>query len=155
MREDQSGRRPVDELAAHLLRRGSPLRIKARGGSMTPFVRDGDVVFVTPTATSDAGVGDVICYEAPPGTLFVHRVIARDRDRFVTKGDALAFREVVERAQLLGTVVAIERCGKMKRLDSRAARWRNRAIASLSPLSPRILPLALRLRRVWRAAFRG
>ena len=155
MREDQSGRRPVDELAAHLLRRGSPLRIKARGGSMTPFLRDGDVALVTPTARREVGVGDVICYEAPPGTLFLHRVIAREGDRFVTKGDALAFIEVVERAQLLGTVVAIERCGKMKRLDTRAARWRNRAIASLSPLSPRILPLALRLRRVWRAAFHG
>lgn len=147
--------RPVNELAAHLLRRGGRLRIKARGGSMMPFLWDGDVALVTPTEGKEVGVGDVICYETPPGRLFLHRVIARDRDRFVAKGDALAFTEVIDRAQLLGKVVAVERHGKVRRLDTRAARWRNRAIASLSPFLPRLLPLALRLRRVWRAAFHG
>ncbi len=147
--------RQVADLAAHLLRRGGRLRIKARGGSMTPFLWDGDVALVTPTAGREVGVGDVICYEAPSGRLFLHRVIARDRDRFVAKGDALASTDVVERAQLLGKVVAVERHGRVRRLDTRAARWRNRAIASISPLLPRLLPLAVRLRRVWRAVFRG
>jgi hypothetical protein len=146
---------PVDELAAHVLRRGARLRIKARGGSMTPFLWDGDVALVTPTEGKEVGVGDVICYETPPGKLFLHRVIARDRDRFVAKGDALAFTEVIDRAQLLGKVVAVERHGKVRRFDTRTGRWRNRAIASLSPFFPRLLPLALRLRRVWRAAFHG
>jgi hypothetical protein len=147
--------RPVDELAVHLLRRGARLRIKARGGSMMPFLWDGDVALVTPTEGKEVGVGDVICYETPPGKLFLHRVIARDRDRFVAKGDALAFTEVIDRAQLLGKVVAVERHGKVRRFDTRTGRWRNRAIASLSPFFPRLLPLALRLRRVWRAAFHG
>jgi hypothetical protein len=147
--------RPVDELAAHLLRRGGHLRIKARGGSMTPFLWDGDVALVTPTAGREVSVGDVICYETLPGRLFLHRVIARDRDRFVAKGDALTFTEVIDWAQLLGKVVAVERHGKVRRLDTRAAQWQNRAIASLSPFLPRLLPLALRLRRIWRAAFHG
>jgi len=147
--------RSVDDLAAQLLRRGKRLRIKARGGSMVPFLRDGDVALVTPTAGSEVGVGDVVCYEMPPGRLFLHRVIARDRDRVVAKGDALPFTEVVERAQLLGTVVAIERHGRVRRLDTRTAHWRNRAIASLSPALPRALALAGRLRRLWRVAFRG
>jgi hypothetical protein len=147
--------RSVDDLAAQLLRRGKGLRIKARGGSMVPFLRDGDVALVTPTAGSEVGVGDVVCYEMPPGRLYLHRVIARDRDRVVAKGDALPFTEVVERAQLLGTVVAIERHGRVRRLDTRTAQWRNRAIASLSPALPRALALAGRLRRLWRVACRG
>ena len=147
--------RSVEDLAAQLLRRGKRLRIKARGGSMVPFLRDGDVALVTPTAGSEVGVGDVVCYEMPPGRLYLHRVIARDRDRVVAKGDALPFTEVVERAQLLGTVVAIERHGRVRRLDTRTAQWRNRAIASLSPALPRALALAGRLRRLWRVAFRG
>jgi hypothetical protein len=122
---------------------------------MMPFLWDGDVALVTPTEGKEVGVGDVICYETPPGKLFLHRVIARDRDRFVAKGDALAFTEVIDRAQLLGKVVAVERHGKVRRFDTRTGRWRNRAIASLSPFFPRLLPLALRLRRVWRAAFHG
>jgi hypothetical protein len=147
--------RPVDELAADLLRRGSPLRIKARGGSMTPFVRDGDVALVAPTAGREVGIGDVICYETPSGKLFLHRVIARDRDRVVAKGDALTFVEAVDRTRLLGTVVAVERAGTVKRFDTRIARWRNRVIAALSPLFPPLLSLALGVRRLWRAASDG
>jgi signal peptidase I len=144
---------PTDELAAEVLRRGRPLRIKARGGSMMPFLWDGDVAFITPTADTEIGVGDVICYEAPPGRLFLHRVIERRQERFVAKGDALAFTEVIDPPQLLGKVIAIERHGRIRWLDTRAARWRNRAIVTLSPVLPRLLPLAIRMRRIWRASF--
>lgn len=147
--------RPVEDLAAQLLRRGGPLRIKARGGSMLPFLWDGDIALVTPAGTADVAVGDVICYETPPGRLFLHRLVERTRDRFVAKGDALTFPDVIDRRQLLGKVIAIERRGRIKRLDTRAAGCRNRAIASLSPFLPPLLPLAIGLRRVWRAAFRG
>lgn len=147
--------RVVDDLAAQLLRRGGRLRIKARGGSMIPFLWDGDVALVTPAAGKEVDVGDVVCYERPPGRLILHRVVARDRDRVVAKGDALAFTEVIDRGQLLGKVVAVERHGRVRRLDTRAARWRNRAIAAISPVLPRLLTLALRLRPVWTAASRG
>jgi hypothetical protein len=144
--------RPVDELAADLLRRGTPLRIKARGGSMTPFVRDGDVALVTPTAAGHVGIGDVICYETPAGKLLLHRLIARDGDRLVAKGDALAFAEILDRTRLLGKVVAVERHGTVKRFDTRVAQWRNRVITVLSPCFPPLLLLALSVRRVWRTA---
>jgi len=140
--------RSVDDLAAQLLRRGKRLRIKARGGSMVPFLRDGDVALVTPTAGSEVGVGDVVCYEMPPGRLYLHRVIARDRDRVVAKGDALGSRELVQFTQLLGKAIGLERQGTVRRLDTRVARWRNRTIAAVSPLLPALLFLALRLRRV-------
>ena len=144
---------PVEEIASELLRRGEPLRIKARGGSMLPFILDGDVVLVGPAGNSGILVGDVICYEKPPGTLFLHRVIKRDGERFVTKGDALTFTDVISPGQVLGKVVAIERRARVRRLDT--ARWRNRAIAFFSPLLPRLLSPAVRLRRMWKAALRG
>jgi hypothetical protein len=147
--------RPVEELAAQVLRRGERLRIKARGGSMLPFLRDGDVALVTPVAADGIDLGDVICYETLPGKLFVHRVIRRQRDRLVAKGDALVFTDLIDRTQLLGKVVAVERHGRVRRLDTRTARWLNRAIASLSPLFPPLLAVALGLRRLGRAAFRG
>lgn len=143
----------VEELASQLLRRGAPLRIKARGGSMIPFILDGDVVRVGPAGNSEILVGDVICYEKSPGRLFLHRVIKQDGEQFVTKGDALDFTDLVYRAQVLGKAVAVERHGRVKRLDT--ARWRNRAIAFLSPVFPKLLPLAIRVRRIWRAALHG
>ncbi len=140
----------VEELGSQLLRRGGHLRIKARGGSMAPFIWDGDLVLVRPAGHSGILVGDVICYEAPPGRLVLHRVIKRDQERFVTKGDALEFTDLIGPGQVLGKAVAVERHGRVRRLDT--ARWRNRAIAFLSPFLPRVLSLAIRVRRIWKAA---
>ena len=120
---------------------------------MIPFILDGDVVLVGPAGNSEILVGDVICYEISPGRLFLHRVIKRDGERFVSKGDALDFTDVVFPGQVLGRVVAIERHGRVKRLGT--ARWRNRAIAFFSPLLPTLLSPAIRLRRMWKAALRG
>jgi hypothetical protein len=147
--------RSGDDLAADLLRRGAPLRIKARGGSMLPFLRDGDVALVMPAAGTEIGVGDVICYETAAGRLFLHRVIEHSRERFVAKGDALAFTECIDPGQVLGRVVAVQRCGGVKRLDTRIGRWRNRAIAGVSALIPVPVALAIRVRRLVRAALRG
>ena len=142
--------RPVDELGVDLLRRGERLRIKTRGSSMTPFLRDGDTAVVSPVVVTNVKVGDVICYEAPAGKLFVHRVIAREADGFVAKGDALTIRERVHRTAVVGTVTAIERDGRLRTLDSRAARWRSRSIAALAPLLPHALAAAVSLKRLLR-----
>ena len=122
---------------------------------MLPFLRDGDVALVVPSARTEIGVGDVVCYEASPGRLFVHRVIDRARDRFLAKGDALACVDVIDPPQLLGKVVAIERHGKVTRLDTRIGRWRNRAIVAVSALIPLVIALAIPARRAVRAALRG
>ena len=122
---------------------------------MMPFLWDGDVVLVTPTAGREVAVGDVICYETPPGEICLHRVIQRERDRVVAKGDALAFTEVVDPGHVLGKVVAVQRRGRVKRLDTRIARWSNRAIAAVSPFIPGLLSLAARVQHVVRAARRG
>jgi len=121
---------------------------------MLPFVWDGDIAQVTPTASARIAIGDVVCYETP-GRLFLHRVIRRDGDRFVTKGDALSSTEVIDRMQVLGNFVSFERRGGITRLDGHATRWPNRSVPRVSPLIPRLLPLALRLRRVLRAALYG
>src|SRR2546428_11972352 len=147
--------RSGDDLAADLLRRGAPLRIKARGGSMLPFLRDGDVALVMPAVGTEIGVGDVICYETPPGRLFLHRVIERRWERFVAKGDALAFTDLIAPVQVLGKVVAVQRRGRFKRLDTRIGRWRNRAIAGVSTLIPFPVAFAIRVRRIVRAALRA
>jgi signal peptidase I len=144
---------PVTELASELLRGGAPVRVKARGGSMIPFILDGDVVRIRPPGNSEILVGDVICYEISPGRLFLHRVIKRHGGQFVTKGDALDFTDLVHPGQVLGIAMAIERHGRVRRLDT--ARWRNRAIAFFSPFLPRLLAPAVRLRRMWKAALRG
>jgi len=122
---------------------------------MLPCLRDGDVALVVPAAGTEISVGDVICYETPPGRVFLHRVIERERERLVAKGDALLFTDLIDPGQVLGKVVAVQRRGRFERLDTRSGRWRNRAIAAVSTLIPFPIALAIRVRRIVRAALRG
>lgn len=144
----------ADDLAVNVLRQGHPLRIKARGASMLPLLRNGDVVTVTPAAPTDIRVGDVICYESVPGALMIHRVVARAGDHLVAKGDALGSVESVSRARVLGKITVVERSGRPMRLDTLAARLRNRVMATLSRRTP-LFPLAVQAARCLRAAARG
>jgi hypothetical protein len=140
-----------DALAVQSLRRGTTLRLRARGASMLPFLLDGDVLVVRPAAAAEIGIGDVICYEPPAGGLCLHRVVAREKRGFVTRGDALAYVETVPDAAVLGVVTAVERRGRVRRLRTPAARWRGRLIARTAPAVARLLPLARSLRRALRA----
>jgi signal peptidase I len=134
------------------LRRGNTLRLRARGGSMLPFLLDGDIVEVRPAVAAEVRVGDVICYEPPPGGLCLHRVIGREERGFVTRGDALAYVDTVPDVALLGVVIARERHGRRAALDTSRARRRGRLIAAVAPVLARLLPLVRGLRR---AVLRG
>jgi hypothetical protein len=148
-----SGR--AESLAAAALRGGRPLRIRVRGGSMLPFVRDGDDVVVEPAAPGDVRTGDVLCYEPWPGRLFLHRLVARTVDGLVTKGDALTYSETIPPAALLGRVTRVERAGRVRRLDTPLARGASRLIAAFSHVLSGVLPVALWVRRRARAVRRG
>ena len=121
---------------------------------MLPLLRDGDVVTVIPAAPVDIRVGDVICYESLPGRLMVHRVVARDGDHLLAKGDAVGSVESVSPVELLGKITAVERSGRLTRLDTLTARVRNRVMAALSRRTP-LFPLAVHAARLLRAAARG
>ena len=137
------------------MRRGNTLRVRARGDSMLPFLRHGDVLHVRPLPAAAVCVGDVICYAPSPGRLHLHRVVARDERGFVTRGDALPYVEDVPVAALLGRVIARERAGRVRRLDTAAAARRARIITATAPLVAHVLPLARGLARAWRTVLHG
>jgi hypothetical protein len=122
---------------------------------MLPFLRDGDVLVVRPAGAAEIGIGDVICYEPPSGGLCLHRVIAREDRGLVTRGDALAYVEVVPDAAVLGWVIARERGGRRTAFDASPARRRGRLIAAVAPAIARLLPPARWLSRTVRAVRRG
>ena len=122
---------------------------------MVPFLLDGDVVHVRPAAPEEIAAGDVICYEASPGKLILHRMIRRHGENVIAKGDALPFTDVVDSRRLLGKAVARERRGRTMRLDTPMVRWSNHLIARLSPAVSSLTPLALLVRRRYQAAFRA
>lgn len=102
------------ELLRAVLARGVPFRFRARGWSMAPFIRDGDVITVSPLRNAPPRVGEVVAFARPgAGNLVVHRVVARCGAGSLVAGDGVEqFTDGVIPAQnLLGRVTRVERNG--------------------------------------------
>ena len=102
-------------LMAAVLEKGVPFRFTAPGCSMTPFIRDGDVITVAPGRIR---FGDTVAFVSPhSGKLTVHRVVRISRDGYLIKGDNMPEPDgTVPRTSLLGRVVSVEHCSRHVRL---------------------------------------
>jgi len=79
------------EILADLLGRGIQCRFVARGNSMLPLIKDGDVIVLSPYGNRSPRVGQVVAAIHPvTGRLLVHRVIGKRRGSCLTKGDNTA-----------------------------------------------------------------
>lgn len=122
-------------IAQEVLGRGRILRFKAKGGSMSPFIRNGDVVEVVPFK-GKINFGDIILYHSSYGNPVVHRVIYRNTESVITKGDSVSSSDhPVLSKQVLGRVAAIEKNGWCIRLDKPAGKLLNILLALISPFS--------------------
>jgi hypothetical protein len=115
------------DIAAQILSKGCGVRIRARGWSMYPFIKHGDVIEVEPVEASLVRIGDIILCCDDEDRLVAHRVVKRSsRDpqaTLVTKGDwTPRMDRLVYPEQVLGRAVAVERRGKRIRLNT-GARW--------------------------------
>jgi hypothetical protein len=135
-------------VAIELLRRGEALRIRARGASMLPFVRDRDVLDVDPAVRGRLRPGDLVCYESEPGVLQIHRLVAHGPAGVFVRGDALSHGEWVSPADVLGGVVALERRGRRRPCPGGAVR--RRLALCLAPVLAPLVERALHLRGAWR-----
>ena len=104
------------DLSTDLLMSGRSVRFRARGTSMSPLVRDGDIVLVRPVGAGSIRVGDLAFCRIEPGRAIVHRVIRKQAGpagiRFTVQGDQRARPDgVIAEAEVFGRVVAINRDG--------------------------------------------
>ena len=102
-------------LMTAVLEKGLPFRFRARGWSMSPFIKDGDVITVCPFKDSEPGLGDVIAFTHPVKyRVIVHRVIGKDGAGLKIHGDSLDDNsdEIIPLENLLGKVTEICRDGK-------------------------------------------
>lgn len=106
--------RALASLARAVLEKGRPFRFLARGFSMSPFIRDGDILTVSPIPPNALTVGDVAAV-VHPGTrkLVIHRVTGPAGDSVIVHGDnAASPDEPIPRADILGRVTRVERNGR-------------------------------------------
>jgi len=117
-----------------VLERGVPFRFRAKGFSMSPFIRDGDIITIHPLAGKKPGTGEVVAFLHPKtGKVAVHRIIRKSGDGFCLKGDNIPDMDgLVPRENILGFVKHIERRGKRaylglgpeRRLIARVSGWK-------------------------------
>lgn len=106
--------RDLAKLMDAVVRRGVPFRFRATGKSMSPIIRDHDVVTISPRAMGEPRVGQVAACRLPKdGRLVVHRVVRRRRGQVLIKGDRVCRCDGwMPLDCLLGVVCAVERGGR-------------------------------------------
>jgi hypothetical protein len=102
------------ELLRATLAKGMSFRFRAKGFSMDPFIRDGDMITVGPLADQSPGLGDVVAFiQEETGKLLVHRVIRIKGNSCLIRGDNSAGADgLIPRAHILGRVKRVERDDK-------------------------------------------
>ena len=105
---------PLIDLIQNVVSRGSSLRLRAKGCSMAPFIKDGDVLTLSPPVIRSLGIGDVVAFSFPQsGRLIIHRVIRAFGGDFLIRGDYCAEPDgVIPKQDILAVVSRVERNGR-------------------------------------------
>jgi len=145
----------VMELIEAVHEKNASFRFQAKGFSMTPAIRDGDVITVSPLGDVMPRRGDVVAFRHPDQPrMLVHRVLHSREKRYYIKGDNAPEGDGwIPAENILGLITKVERRG-------RARFWPNRATAATGaeillifyPLWP---PVRRRLAMAWRRLRRG
>ncbi|MFC2053430.1 S24 family peptidase [Chloroflexota bacterium] len=111
------------EIAANILGEGNTLRFRARGSSMRPFIRDGDILEVKPLNGVKLRRTDIILGKSTSGHIVAHRVIKIEQNEggkvLLIQGDALYNPDgYVKQSEVLGVVVGTERDRGYQRMDT-------------------------------------
>lgn len=105
----------VAELMVAVLDKKSSFRFTAPGFSMTPFIRDGDIITI---AQGRRRCGDVVAFVNPGnGKLTVHRIVHISPEGYLIKGDNLPCPDCrIPGSAIIGSVVRVEHGGRQVRL---------------------------------------
>jgi len=103
------------ELLRAVLAKGASFRFQARGFSMSPFIRDGDIVTLFSITGARLCLGDIVAFvRSDTERLVIHRVVGKKGYAFSIMGDYSHTTDgLVSNRNILGRVVKVERNGEM------------------------------------------
>jgi len=112
------------ELMRGVLDKEVPFRFQAKGFSMSPFIKNGDVITVETLPDGAPRLGHIVAFRHPgSGRLVVHRVVGRKGGAYLIKGDAAPEGDgLVPADNILALVTKVEREGQPVRLGIGPAR---------------------------------
>ena len=146
------GSEVLPELVMEIVSKGVECRLQAKGYSMSPFIKDSDVVTISPMSDSSPGFGDVIAFIHPrTEKLIIHRVVWKSRDAYLLKGEsALEPDGLIKKENILGLVTKVERKGKRIFLGLGPERFLIALLTRTNLLLPVLRPLWRILRPIAR-----
>lgn len=149
MQTEERANTDVKGLFLSLLQEGRSVYVDARGGSMYPFIKNGDKIKINPLNKEEIKIGDIIAVnikkeEGP--WFFAHRLVkiteCNGKRIYFTKGDVQkkGLDEPVTMDLIAGKITQIQR--KNLKIDLNLPLWKrlNAIIAKLSFKYPKILP---------------
>ena len=142
------------ELSRELIRAGKSFRFRAVGVSMTPTIRNGEILHVERVRPEELKKGDIVLFREGPN-FRAHRLVRLDRENeiFTTRGDASVEDDAsIRREQIVGKVTAKEeslsgatRIVSLRRLRSRIRnRIKRVGIPMVRAVRRTVAPLGLR-----------
>lgn len=133
----------LTELFQGMLDKGASFKFRAKGFSMSPFIKDGDVVTVLPLPGASSRLGDVLVFIHPgTGKLVVHRVVGKKGTSYLIKGDSTPEVDaLVPKENILGCVRKVEREGKKVFLGLGPERFLIAFLVRRGLLFPLLVPL--------------
>src|ERR1019366_4517711 len=108
--KDRPQSKLFEVITRELLGSGNGIRFQARGASMSPAIRDGEVVHVKSVAPAELRKGEIVLVKGEMG-FRLHRLVVADaeRDVFITRGDCGQQDDpAVSREEIVGIAVAKE-----------------------------------------------
>jgi len=139
--------RELMPIVCSALQRGQRVRLTATGGSMRPFIHNGDVVELEPL-NSQPAIGDVVLVRcgSEQDRYVLHRVVRVKRGKIFIRGDAQDHREgPFTQEDVFGRVTRSYSKGRIHRFDSGPYRLAGLAWLRCCPLSVWLLRVAVQL----------
>jgi signal peptidase I len=123
-----------DEVSRETSSTGHAWRVKSRGESMYPLIKNGDTLLIEPLKADELHPGDIAFYRVSSGSFVAHRFIKRNSSGLLlTNGDSLRqYDELVDEGQVFGKVIQIEHNGKALKLAGRLNNLNTRLITWLA-----------------------
>ena len=110
--------RALHEFLQAVIAKGASFRFEARGFSMHPFIKDGEMITISPVEGGRLFSGDVVAFCHPEtGRLTVHRIVKKDAQGLLLRGDNCSEADgLISATSLLGRVTEVGGKNRIVRL---------------------------------------
>lgn len=128
------------QLLTRIMQRDGWLVMPAKGSSMYPIIREGNMCRFRPVETKKLAIGDIILFCSDSGQLIAHRLLSvirrEDQLLYICKGDTnLGCDAPIRREQMIGVLFSIGKSSKELQMTNRLVSLWTKAVITLPFLS--------------------